>query len=734
MLIKKDTKRFIGTLLAIVVMLTILPINAFAEVKPWDAYAKYIPNKTPAAKSHLRGAWISTAINLDWPSLETKNIENNSERIQKSKDELAAILDKAVEMNLNTVFFQVSPEGDAFYKSSVAAWSRYLTGTFGKDPGFDPLDFAIEEAHKRNLEIHAWFNPYRVSMDTKAATAASLNIEKSVFKEHPDWIKSSMDRFVVDPGIPDARKWVSDRVMEVVGNYDIDGVHFDDYFYYERYVGELKDEDTYKKYNKGLFSNIGDWRRNNTYLLIKELSKKIRITKPWVKFGISPAGVWGNKKDGLSSGSNTSSSFTNYNKSFADTKKWVQEELLDYIAPQIYFSFANPRASYGEVASWWSEVCKGKKVHLYIGHALYKINDDTDQYFNGENAVPEFSRQLKFNIVKPEIMGSIMFRIQNFSNAGKQQVVSAIKSVLWSTRALVPIMPWKGGNAPVTPTAGKLEVLSDGLKLSWFDLSPNTTYYAVYRFNNGEKVDITSDASAAKLIGTVRKSSPTVQEFIDIGSNNPDKVFYVVTALDRLHNESLGLSISINQSNFFPDVGMEYSWAIKAIDELNEKRIISGDDRGKFNPGQNTKRGDFILMVVRAFNLTADFNDNFADVKTNSYYYDAIGIAKALGIAKGSGGSFNPDGNITREDMMVLLVRAIDTSGIMLEKAIEESLTFYNDAKLISIYARESAARLTKAGLVHGSGGGINPKRMATRAEIAVILHNCLILNKPGTF
>lgn len=726
MSIKKYSKRIGGILLAIVIMLAALPVNVFAETKPWDPYSQYIPDETPAVKRHLRGTWISTAVNLDWPSLETRKIENDAERIQKSKDELAAILDKAVEMKLNAVFFQVSPEGDAFYKSSIVPWSRYLTGTFGKDPGFDPLAYAIDEAHKRNLEIHAWFNPYRISMNTKDDTVASLNIDKSVYKEHPEWIKSSMDRFIVDPGIPAAREWVINRVMEVVGSYDIDGVHFDDYFYNEKYVGELKDGDTFNKFSKGQFSNIGDWRRNNTYLLISELSNRIRSAKHWVKFGVSPAGVWGNKTDGHTDGSNTGTSYTNYDRYFADTKKWVEEELLDYIAPQIYFTFANPRASYGEVATWWSGVCKGKRVHLYIGQALYKINDDSDQYFKGENAVPEFTRQLKFNIAKPEIMGSIMFRVQNFSNSGKQEVVDAVKRDLWAAKALVPVMPWKGGKAPGAPVQGKLDVLPGGLKLSWNDNDPETTYYAIYRFNKGEKIDINSDASAAKLIGTLRKNNSGRQEFLDTGTNNPDNAIYVVTALDRLHNESSGLKISIYQSNYFSDVGDEYSWALKAIDGLYEKGVVKGDGQGRFNPGYNTKRGDFILMVVRALNLKAEFADNFTDVAKGAYYYDEIGIAKAFGIAKGSGVSFNPNGNITREDMMVIVVRAIEASGVKLEKAGEEYLAGYNDAKLISDYAREAAASLTKAGLIQGSGGGISPKSRATRAEIVVILHRVL--------
>jgi uncharacterized lipoprotein YddW (UPF0748 family) len=719
-------KRAVSVLLIISIAFAALPIYASTEVTPWDAYKQYIPDKTPVVKRHLRGTWISTVINLDWPSSQTSKIQNEAQRIQKSKDELIALLDNAVKMNLNSVFFQVSPQGDAFYKSNIVPWSSYLTGTFGKDPGFDPLAFAVEEAHKRNLEIHAWFNPYRVSMNTTSATKASLNINKSVYKEHADWIRTSAGRYVVDPGIPEAREWVISRVMEVVNNYDLDGVHFDDYFYNESYFGELKDQDTYNKYNKGQFSNIGDWRRNNTYLLVKELSKKIRSAKSWVKFGISPAGVWGNKKDGHPDGSNTNAGLPNYDRSFADTKKWVEEELIDYIAPQIYFSFGNSSVSYGEAATWWSNVCKGKNVQLYIGQALYKVNDDSDQYFKGDNAIGEFTRQLKFNALKPGIMGSIMFRTQNFNDSGKQQVVSAIRDDLWSTKTLIPVMPWKGGKAPNTPTQGRVDKLSGGLKLTWVDGGPNTAYYAVYRFNKGDKADVSSNASAANLIGTVRKNNNSRQEFIDIKTSDPGNVFYVVTALDRLHHESGGLVINKSISSYFYDIGEGYAWAVGAIDEFYEKGIVKGDSQGMFYPGQNMKRGDFILTVVKALNLKADYKNNFIDVAKGSYYYDAIGIAKALSIAKGSGGSFKPDGFITREDALVIVFRAIEAVGVKLDAAGEEYLTGYNDSKLISSYARDAIASLTKAGLIQGSGGGVNPKRIAIRAEVVVILHNVL--------
>lgn len=182
MLTKTNLSRLIIFCMAIVLVLVALPIRSFAVSNPWDPYKEYLPEKASITKRHLRGAWISTTQNLDWPSAGVRNIKDDNERIQRTKNELIGILNKAVEMNMNAIFFQVSPEGDAFYQSDIVPWSRYLTGTFGKNPGFDPLAFAVEEAHKRNLEIHAWFNPYRISMNTSDATIKSLDIEKAFTK------------------------------------------------------------------------------------------------------------------------------------------------------------------------------------------------------------------------------------------------------------------------------------------------------------------------------------------------------------------------------------------------------------------------------------------------------------------------------------------------------------------------------------------------------------------------
>ncbi|MHB8062287.1 MAG: family 10 glycosylhydrolase [Ruminiclostridium sp.] len=719
---KVKLRLLIAAILLLAVISFSVPLNVLAAA--WDPYLQYIPSYTPVAKSHLRAAWISTVVNLDWPTAKTKAIVADAQRIQKTKEELISLLDKAVATNMNAVFLQVRATSDALYKSELVPWSRYLTGTFGKDPGFDPLQFAITEAHKRNLELHAWFNPYRVSMDTSSTTKTSLNISKSVYKQHPDWIKTANNRFVVDPGIPAARQWVEACVMEVVNNYDIDGVHFDDYFYYEAVTNEMGDDTTYQKYNNGQFSNKADWRRNNTYLLIKELSAKISSAKRWVKFGVSPSSIWRNKKDDPA-GSNTNSSYTNYDKCYADTKKWVDEELIDYICPQIYFTYANPAAPYGELVTWWSNTVKGKRVHLYIGQALYRINEGTttsDKDFSIENGVPEMTRQIKQNITNPDVKGSVMFRINYFFESQIQPVVSKLQKDLWSTKALVPVMSWKGGRAPVVPQNGSIGSVSNGTKLTWNDNDSATTYYAIYRYSNSEAINISSNESARKLVATVRKASNGTQQFIDTSRNDPNGVVYVVTALDRLHNESAALKISY-KSKYFNDVGQNVVWAIDHIDKLYENNIISGDGKGNFLPFNNTIRGDFILMLMRTLKLESAFNVNFSDVPQNSYYYNAIGIAKTLGITSGTGqDSFAPKSNISRQEMMVQVYKALKTAGLTLEAADVSELNKYSDAAKISDYAKEAIASLTKNGYVSGSGLKINPKGLTTRAEIAAIL------------
>jgi uncharacterized lipoprotein YddW (UPF0748 family) len=720
-------KKYISFFLAMAATAFLFMHQALAASTPYDRYAANLPREMPETKRHLRGVWITTVQNLDWPSAAALALSDDSERIRTCKEELVALLDRAAALNMNAVFLQVSPEADAFYQSEIVPWSRYLTGTFGKDPGFDPLAFAIEEAHRRNLELHAWFNPYRVSVSAGLNTINTLKIDKSVYREHPAWIKTAANRYVVDPGMPNAREWVIRRVMEVVRNYDVDGIHFDDYFYYESSSSKLNDKKTYETYNKGQFSNVGDWRRNNTYLLVKELSEQIRAEKPWMKFGISPSGVWGNKSE-HPEGSDTANSYTNYESSFADTKKWVEEELIDYIAPQIYYTFGNTRASYGEVADWWAGVVKGKDVHLYIGQALYKINDDSDKWFKGANAVREFENQLKMNAVHEEVSGSILFRAKNMNDERKQQAIANFQDKIWHAKALIPVMPWKGGSAPQKPQPGTITSVPEGIRVTWSNTDPNTAYYAVYRFSRGEKPD--AGTEAGNLIATVRKGSGDVQQYIDTESGTPGQVCYLITALDRLHHESEAVAVDTFESAFFYDIGPEYGWAKASIDALREKNIIQGDGNGFFYPAAGVKRGDFVLMLNRAFGFNAQDDGNFEDISADAYYSWDAGVVRKLGILPDRQDSFRPEDYITREEIMVMLLRALAVSGGNIELAGEDILNQYEDSDAISSHARPAAACLVKSGIINGAGSRLAPKAHATRAEITVILHRALTYGK----
>ncbi len=341
---------------------------------------------------YANAMWVSTVYGLDFP----KTSDSASQ-----KNEILNILDTAEKCGINQIYFQVRPTADALYKSALLPLSEYLGGV----TDYDPLEFIVSKAHERNIKIHAWFNPYRVSMNVKNFNPP----QNSVFYTHPEWIKTAGGKYVIDPGIPKARRWIEDCVAEVLNNYEVDGIHFDDYFYTETKDSPLDDDDTFALYGAE-FSNKADWRRNNTYLLVKETYELVKSIKPNAEFGVSPIGIWRNKKNDPN-GSDTSGA-ESYDKCFADTKKWVEEEIIDYIVPQVYWSNKVKAAPYDTVVQWWSNLVRGKKVKLYIGHAIYKVNDGGSDTDFAENGMAEIERQYLFNQNDPNVSGSVFFRAE----------------------------------------------------------------------------------------------------------------------------------------------------------------------------------------------------------------------------------------------------------------------------------------------------------------------------------
>jgi uncharacterized lipoprotein YddW (UPF0748 family) len=475
-----------------------------------------------APKREFRAAWITTVSNLDWPL-------NKNQTTEAQKQQLIDIFDSHKAAGLNAVFLQIRTNSDAFYPTDLAPWADWLTGLQGRTPSpyYDPLAFAVTEAHKRGLEFHAWFNPYRAVNNIITAILS----DNHVSKKHPEWLLAFGNARLLDPAIPDVRSHVTQVVMEVVRRYDIDGVHFDDFFYPYPSTGlSYSDDSTFAIHNRG-FSDRGNWRRDNVDLLINMVSDSIKSVKPYVKFGISPFGIWQNKSTTQPLGSDTKG-LESYSAIYCDSKKWVQQGWVDYVAPQIYWYMGFAIADYNILLPWWIQNASNR--HIYVGQGAYRIGADAN--WNAE----EMPRQLKLNRQNPNsIQGSIFFRTGNLI----QNVLGIRDSLMqnfYRKPALLPTMSWKPRTVLSTPTNVNVTQNTEGVRLTW--TRPNTGTaelskirgYVIYRFLDNEVVDITK----AEAIQFITPNDTTT--FIDKNANASGRrqYTYVVTAFNRLYDES----------------------------------------------------------------------------------------------------------------------------------------------------------------------------------------------------
>lgn len=355
------------------------------------------------SQGEMRGVWISTVNNLDWPNVGSYNNKKIQKELLKEK------LDFVEKNNMNTVFFQVRPMGDALYKSNYSPWSRYLTGELGKDPGYDPLEFAIEEAHKRGIELQAWFNPFRIDSNSQnfdLTDYISKLLEESPLKKNLNWIVKYDKYTYLDIGIPEVREYVINLIIEVVDKYNIDGIILDDYFYPYPVEGvEFSDKSTYEKYGQE-FNSKEDWRRNNVDNFIYELNKKIKEKNSNLKFGVSPFGIW---RNGESIGGSNTRGLSSYEDIYVNSRKWIKEGYLDYIVPQIYWQFNNSNAPYTTLVDWWSNQVEGTNIQLYIGIAVYKINDSTygQEWLKDDEVI----NQIIYSRNDKNVKGNCFFRL-----------------------------------------------------------------------------------------------------------------------------------------------------------------------------------------------------------------------------------------------------------------------------------------------------------------------------------
>ncbi len=454
------------------------------------------PENSLFPKREVRAVWLTTAGGADWPKTFNADAQKRS---------LIQIFNTLQEEHFNTIFFQVRPRGNALYRSSYEPWAAELTGTLGKDPGWDPLAFAIEEAHKRGMELHAWFNVAKVYGEGMPPTS----FPRHVVRAHPEWVQQYDGEWWVDMGIPNVRAYTENIVMELVRDYDLDGIHFD----YIRYPGEkFNDWSSFRTFSDGM--DRDDWRRNNITTFVRDMYHEITADKPMMKVGSAPLGVY-TQIPGASSG------FSGYSVLYQDSRRWLREGIHDYLAPQIYWSFgeqASPNdPDFRALCLDWARNNFGR--HIYIGIGAYR-----------DNVRNEMTEQI-FMARSTEAKGESFFRYDNI--AGAQSLRAAYKYP-----ALIPPMPWKDSLPPLPPANIRVNEPQPDLYLIQWTAPPaaadgDTAWrYVIYR-SASEDIDTENPRNIAAIIPA------TETRYVDRTSNTFGmKLYYTVTALDRGNNES----------------------------------------------------------------------------------------------------------------------------------------------------------------------------------------------------
>ena len=486
-----------------VFFLLLMAGGVFAQVQTGSAYPK----------REFRAAWIQS-VNGQFRGMPTEKLKQN----------LIGQLNSLQKARINAIIFQVRPEADALYASRLEPWSRFLTGVQGKapEPYWDPMQFMIDECHKRGMEFHAWINPYRTKTTLKSELAPN-----HVYNIHPEWFVTYGDQLYFDPALPESRRHICMVVSDIVSRYDVDAIHMDDYFYPYPIKGkDFPDDASFARFGGG-FSNKGDWRRSNVNVLIKKLHETIREIKPWVKFGVSPFGIYRNESsDPL--GSKTKG-LQNYDDLYADVLLWAREGWIDYNIPQIYWHIGHPVADYETLVKWWARNTENRP--LFIGQSVMITVQNADPKNPSINQLP---RKMALQRAYQTIGGSCQWPASAVvENVGKYR--DALIAEYHKYPALPPVFDFMDNEAPAKVRKMKPVWTEDGYILFWTapkykEEMNRAVQYVVYRFNDKEKVNIDDPSHIVAI---------TRDNFYKLPyEDGKTKYRYVVTALDRLHNES----------------------------------------------------------------------------------------------------------------------------------------------------------------------------------------------------
>lgn len=471
-------------------------------------------------KREFRGAWIQ-CVNGQFQGMSA----------QQMQQMLTRQLDYLQGAGINAVIFQVRAEADALYHSSFEPWSRFLTGVQGKAPlpRWDPLQFMIDACHERGMELHAWINPYRAK--TKGTTALSPN---HPYNKFPERFIEYDGQLYFDPGLPENRKYICMIVRDIVSRYDIDAIHMDDYFYpYPNPAVKFRDDPSFAQYGRG-YASKADWRRDNVNVLIKEIHQTVRACKPWVKFGVSPFGIYRNQKNDPN-GSATNG-LQNYDDLYADVLMWVNNGWVDYNIPQIYWEMGHKAADYTTLVRWWAKNSAHRP--LFIGQDVMRTVKARDLQ---SPSIHQMAAKMKLQRSFSTIQGSCQWYstalVQNPGNYG-----TMLKQEYHRYPALMPKFSFMDDEAPGKVKKMKLVWTEDGYMLFWTapkakDEMDKAVQYVVYRFGKDEKVNL---EDATHIVAITRSNYYKLPY-----ENGKTKYRYVVTALDRLQNESKPVSKKI---------------------------------------------------------------------------------------------------------------------------------------------------------------------------------------------
>ena len=604
-----NLKRSMAALLLLAALLLALPAGC-GSTAGGEREAR-TANAPSAARDDFRAVWVATVYNLDYPNAAT----TDPEALRAQADE---ILENCVDMGMNAVILQVRPSGDALYPSELFPCSKYLTGASGLAPedGFDPLAYWVERAHALGLELHAWINPFRITKGGQTEFD-SLTADHPA-RLHPDWVVEYEGEFYFNPGLPEVRAYIIQGAEELARNYDIDGVHLDDYFY----PGSgFDDADTYAQYGAG-FSDLGDWRRDNVNRLVEELGERLHAIDPNLSYGISPSGVWADRSS-LPQGSNTTGGYESYYASYADSRKWVKEGWIDYICPQIYWYIGHRSMDYATVARWWADTVKGTGVRLYIGMADYLAdNADPKSPWYGTDAI---QAQLELNDTLPQVAGEVHFRYQFLADS--QALGGLYRQWYGTAEPEEPAEPAhlntadheayiQGNNGLFRPEASlsRAEAVAMLARLS-VDGDGNPLYTGAA--GTGGFSDVSLGDWYAPYVAFAQKYG--------IASGYPDGTFRPEQPVSRAELVKL-LSAFFPQmagTVSFPDVPADHG-AADVISFAAGQGWVSGYPDGTFQPARSISRAEAVKLVNQALGRQAGEREAampFSDVPVGHWAY-----------------------------------------------------------------------------------------------------------------